>query len=68
MSAPAAPTKKPSSIIVYHTPASMPQVPITVSDEELRELERLRDRTGLPVARLLDLQRRGFQVTAIKHR
>lgn len=46
----------------------MPQVPITVSDEELRELERLRDRTGLPVARLLDLQRRGFQVTAIKHR
>lgn len=40
----------------------MPQVPITVSKEELRELEKLRDQTGLPVARLLDLQRRGFEV------
>lgn len=46
----------------------MPQVPITISKEELRELERLRDQTGLPVSRLLDLQRRGFEVKAIERR
>ena len=40
----------------------MPQVPITVSKDELKALEKLREKTGLPIARLLDLERRGFKV------
>lgn len=45
----------------------MAQVSISIPDGELRELEKLRDQTGLPVARLIDLQRRGYEVRAIKH-
>ncbi len=40
----------------------MPQVPITISKAELKALEKLREETGLPVARLLDLERRGYMV------
>ena len=42
--------------------------PASGSRERARELENLRDQTGLPVARLLDLQRRGFEVRPRRER
>lgn len=40
----------------------MPQLTISLDDKELRELERLKDATGLPLSKLIQLRLRGFTV------
>lgn len=44
----------------------MVQISISISDEEMAKYDELRLKTGLPVSRLIDLERRGFQVTPIQ--
>lgn len=47
----------------------MPQLTISLDDKELKELERLKEATGLPLSKLIQLRLRGFKVvpTASKH-
>ncbi len=40
----------------------MPQLTISLGEKELKELEKLRDETGLPLSKLIQLRLRGFQV------
>lgn len=42
--------------------AQVPQLTISLDDKELKELERLKEATGLPLSKLIQLRLRGFQV------
>ena len=44
----------------------MPQLTISLDDKVLKELERLKEATGLPLSKLIQLRLRGFQVVPVK--
>ena len=41
---------------------TMPQVTVTLSKQKMKELQKLRDETGLPMSKLVQLDMNGFTV------
>jgi hypothetical protein len=42
---------------------TMPQISISVSHAEKKRLEKIRDDTGLPISKIIELERRGYRLS-----
>ena len=46
----------------------VPQLTISLGEKELAELERMKEETGLPLSKLIQLRIRGFRIVRASHK